>query len=61
MEKIQKKEETATSVKVVRYSFLALALILYFAFHCYEGGFFAFLGYMFFSDWAAEPLFTTRS
>ena len=53
----KEKEPTPTSVLICRYSFLILALGLYFGLNCYEAGFFAFLGYMFFTDWAGEVLF----
>lgn len=54
---MNEKEKTPNSVKICSYSLLALALFLYFVAHWYDGAFYAFLGYIFFSDWASDVVF----
>lgn len=55
-EEIQQKEKIPRSVLILRYTFLALTIPLFFL-GCYECAFYTFLGHMFFSDWAWETIY----
>lgn len=55
------KEKTPNSIRAIKYTLLALSLLLYFGAHCYEFASFVFLGYMFFTDWAWTKLFEGSS
>ncbi len=55
------KEKTATSVLICKYSLLSISLVLYFLFNWYESAGCAFLGYMFFTDWAWETIIPYKS
>jgi hypothetical protein len=55
------KEKTSTSVLVCRYSLLSLSLGLYFVLNWYDAAIYAFLGYMFFTDWAWETIIHYKS
>lgn len=56
-----KKEKTPRSVLICRYTLLAMSVGLYFGLGWIDGAVTAFIGYMFFSDWAWEPLWSCRS